>query len=141
LTFCCRYSRDFRRGVEDAESHFLKESSGPEECFIVAMFDASDKAQYSELKRKMYTISVASQVCTMSKIVSKKNGQIDKSVITNLCIKALCKIGGVPWGIHQTGEYAGVFSSGGLPVMVIGIDNSCNMKKVNSHFRAVCESD
>ncbi len=70
----------------------------------------------------------------MAKIVSKKTGQIDKSVITNLCIKALCKIGGVPWSITQTGEYAGVFSSGGLPCMVIGIDNSCNMKKVKAIF-------
>jgi len=96
------------------------------------MFDGSDKEKYSELKRRMYDCSVASQVCTMGKIVSKKNGQIDKSVVTNLCIKALCKIGGVPWGIHQTGEYSGVFSSGGQPVMVIGIDNSCNMKKVRA---------
>jgi hypothetical protein len=81
-----------------------------------------------------YDLAVASQVCTMAKIVSKKTGQIDKSVITNLCIKALCKIGGVPWSITQTGEYAGVFSSGGLPCMVIGIDNSCNMKKVKAIF-------
>ncbi len=132
MTLCCRYGRDFRRSVEEAESHFQKESQGPQECFIVAMFDTSDKALYSELKRKMYSISVASQVCTMGKIVSKKNNQVDKSVVTNLCIKALCKIGGVPWGIHQTGEYAGVFTSGGAPVMVIGIDNSCNMKKVKT---------
>ncbi len=82
-------------------------------------------------------MAVASQVCTMSKIVSKKTGQIDKSVITNLCIKALCKIGGVPWSIQQQGEYAGVFSAGGLPVMVIGIDNSCNMKKVNVGVRQI----
>ncbi len=132
MTFCCRYGRDFRRAVEEAETHFQRVSSGPQECFIVALFDASDKEKYSELKRKMFTISVASQVCTMGKIVSKKTGSIDKSVITNLCIKALCKIGGVPWGIQQTGEYSGVFSSGGQPVMVIGIDNSCNMKKVRT---------
>jgi hypothetical protein len=112
-------------------SHFQKYSKGAEECFIVAMFEASSKDLYADLKHKMYEMSVASQVCTLSKIVSKKTGQIDKSVVTNLCIKALCKIGGVPWGIHQTGEYQGVFAAGGLPVMVIGIDNSCNMKKVS----------
>ena len=96
------------------------------------MFDAADKGLYADLKHKMYEHSVASQVCTLQKIVSKKTGSIDKSVVTNLCIKALCKIGGVPWGIQQTGEYDGVFVAGELPVMIIGIDNSCNMKKVGS---------
>jgi hypothetical protein len=55
---------------------------------------------------------------------------INKSVVVNLTLKGLCKIGGVPWSVQQSGEYADVFSAGGAPIMIIGIDSSCNMKKV-----------
>jgi hypothetical protein len=110
----------------------MENSNDACECFIIAMFEQNDKDLYGAFKNRMYDLAVASQVCTMGKIVSKKTQQIDKSVVTNLCIKALCKIGGVPWSIQQTDQYAGVFSAGGNPVMVIGIDNSCNMKKVKA---------
>jgi hypothetical protein len=135
VILCCRYSsREFGRSIDAAKRYFEENSNNPNECFIIAMFEAADKELYSELKNKMYKIAVASQVCTMQKIISRKTQGIDKSVVTNLCIKALCKIGGVPWGIQQTGDYAGVFAAGGHPVMVIGIDNSCNMKKVKAVY-------
>ena len=135
MILCCRYtSRDFGRAIEEALRYFQANSSYEHECFIICMLENADKELYHELKKKMYQCAVASQVCTMQKIISRKTQGIDKSVVTNLCIKALCKIGGVPWSIQQTDQYAGVFSAGGNPVMVIGIDNSCNMKKVKAVY-------